>query len=111
MMSPLKSLFAALVVILMTALPAQAGALGDAKAAGLLGERPDGYVGLVGAAPQSIVDLMKSVNSQRRAHYQGVAQETGTSLQNVEILMGKRQIDQLNSGLFYMDGGGRWVKK
>ncbi|CCQ73538.1 Conserved exported protein of unknown function [Magnetospira sp. QH-2] len=107
----LAAFFAAMMILFATALPAQAGALGDAKAAGQLGERPDGYVGLVTSAPAGIVSLMKSVNSARRAHYQSVAAKNGTTLDAVQAIMGQKLIGQLSAGQYYMDGGGNWVRR
>jgi hypothetical protein len=67
-------LAAVLLVIALTGLalvPAAASPLEDAKKAGLIGEQPDGYVGLVtGSAPANVVALVKDVNVKRRAAYQ-----------------------------------------
>ncbi len=93
------------------AAPAVAGPVGDAKAAGQVGERPDGYLGVVGAAPAQVIDLVRSVNAQRRQHYQAIAEQNGTSLRAVEAIMGQRLIGEAPSGSYVMDGTGTWVRK
>ncbi len=96
---------------LMGALPAVAGPVGDAKAAGQIGERPDGYLGVVGSAPGSVVNLVRSINRQRRDQYRSIASQNGTSLGAVETIMGQRLIGEAPRGTYVMDGGGNWVRK
>ena len=58
------------VLLLCLALPASlahADALDDARAAGLVGERPDGYVDAVAPnPPANIQQLITEINAQRR---------------------------------------------
>ena len=50
--------------------------LDQAKQQGLLGERPDGYLGLAkpSASPET-VNLMKDINRKRRDVYKGIAEK------------------------------------
>jgi hypothetical protein len=91
--------------------PALALDLDAAKAQGLLGERADGYVGVVpaSAAPE-VVKLAAEVNAKRRAHYERIAAETGTSLDAVAARAGHKLIDKAPSGQYVMRDGG-WTKK
>ncbi|HEX8364497.1 MAG TPA: YdbL family protein [Allosphingosinicella sp.] len=45
----------------------------ELRATGLVGERYDGYLGLVGSAPPRIRAEMDAVNIRRRAHYTELA--------------------------------------
>jgi uncharacterized protein YdbL (DUF1318 family) len=109
-----RAAFAAL--LLSLALPiatAHADPLDDARAAGLVGERPDGYVDLVqGNAPGNIQQLVTEINAQRRKVYQQLAGEKGVPVEEVAALAAEKTISQkLKPGMFYMNSGGQWVQK
>ena len=86
--------------------------LDEAKQRGLLGERPDGYLGL--AKPLSspdTVNLMKDINRKRREVYKDIAEKNGTALSAVEALAGKKAIEKTPSGQFIMQPDGKWLSK
>ena len=86
--------------------------LDEAKQQGLLGERPDGYLGP--AKPSSAPDtvkLMKDINRKRRDVYKGIAEKNGTALSAVEALAGKKAIEKTPSGQFIMQPNGTWTPK
>jgi hypothetical protein len=86
--------------------------LDEAKQEGLLGERPDGYLGIVKApSTPDTVNLMKDINNKRRDVYKGIAQKNGTALPAVEALAGKKAIEKTPSGQFTMQPDGNWVRK
>ena len=110
----LKTGLVALLVCL--ALPlgaARADGLDDARAAGLLGERPDGYVDVV--TPNPTPDLLKlkdEINAQRRKVYLQLAGEKGVPVEEVGALAAEKTISQrLQPGWYYLDASGQWVKK
>ena len=91
---------------------AGAGPLDDAKAAGWIGERVDGYLGVVNPkAPGSVKSMIQNVNAKRRAKYQGIANVNGTSLQAVEGIVGEKLVKRAKRGEFVMDATGRWLRK
>ena len=91
---------------------AYAQSLDSAKAAGLVGERVDGYVGIVDpAAPGGIVAMVQSINGKRRDKYQSVAAKNGTSLQAVEAIAGDKLVRRAKPGEYVMDSTGRWHRK
>ena len=49
----------------------------ELRATGLVGERWDGYLGLVGSAPPRVRAEMDAVNIRRRAHYTELARQRG----------------------------------
>ncbi|MCC7167400.1 MAG: YdbL family protein [Rhodospirillales bacterium] len=95
---------------LLLALPAKAGPLEDAKRAGLVGERPDGYVGAPKGSPEA-QNLMRDVNAKRREAYGDIAKRNNTSLEAVGALTGQRLIDQSPPGTWIMDSHGNWHRK
>lgn len=91
---------------------AMAADLGSAKAQGLIGEKPDGYLGLVVSnAPSDVRALVNDVNNKRRARYQQIARKQNAPLSEVEKVGGMTAIDKTRSGHYVMDSMGRWVKK
>lgn len=94
------------------ALPAFALDLDAAKAQGWIGERRDGYIGLVSSsAPAEAQALVDTVNAERRAAYQAVAGQNGVPREQVEALAGQKLIGRAAPGTFVMDAAGRWIRK
>lgn len=86
--------------------------LSAAKAQGLVGEKPDGLLGVVdGSAPADVQALVDRINAERRAQYQEVAQRTGQNLAQVQAVAGDRLVQATPSGQFVMNAAGRWVRK
>ena len=78
-------------LLLLGAPMASAGALDDARAAGLLSDGPDGYLHLASDdVPADTQALMKSINSKRRAKYQEIATKRGLSLDEVAARAGAK---------------------
>jgi len=95
----------------MTISDAGAADLRSAKAAGYVGEQPNGYLGVVPGAPGDIPALVSSINAQRRAAYQGIAQSNGTSLSAVEQLAGRKAIEKTPAGQYILSPSGQWMRK
>ena len=104
---------AAVLCLALASTAAQADPLNDARAAGLLGERPDGYVDVVTANPTAdIVSLKEQINAERRKIYQQLAGEKGVPVEDVGALAAEKTIAQkLQPGMYYMDNSGQWVQK
>lgn len=105
-----------LLVALCLALPAAAmslneamSALSQAKASGQLGEKPDGYLGVVQSGGQA-EDIASQINQARRAEYHRLAQKNGISVADVEAIAGKKAIEKTPSGQI-VQLNGTWVKK
>jgi uncharacterized protein len=86
----------------MAALPA-------AKAAGHLGEQPDGYLGVVQRGG-NVALVAEQINKARRAEYQRLAKENGILLSDVEAMAGKKAIERTPTGQFIMLNG-VWMRK
>jgi uncharacterized protein YdbL (DUF1318 family) len=102
----------AFAVLMSAATGAWAAPLDDAKAAGLVGERPDGYVAAVSPSPTpDIAALVDQINRKRRAAYQDIAAKTGTPIEQVGALTAEKIAAQAAPGEYFMDASGQWVRK
>lgn len=92
--------------------PASAASLDQAKAQGLVGEQPNGYLGVVATnAPADVQALVADINGKRKNEYQSIAQRNNTSLQAVEALAGKKAVELTPAGQYVRLPSGAWVKK
>jgi len=99
--------------LVLMALPVLAAdSLSQAKDAGLVGERLDGYLGTVASNPsQDVVQLVKSINAKRKDAYQEIAIQQGQPLHVVEKLMVKKLLERAEPGHYIMSESGRWIQK
>ena len=92
--------------------PAQAGPLEDAKAQGLVGERIDGYVGVVDSgAPGSIKSMVNQINAEREAKYAEIAKKQGAPVAAVAQIAGTKLIERAPRGEYVMGASGQWQRK
>ena len=98
--------------LLIAAPTAFAASLDEAKAAGLVGEAPDGYVHLVDkGAPADVKTLVKEVNDQRRLKYEEIAKQRGASVEDVAALAGAKLVERTPPGQYVLDTSAAWRKK
>jgi uncharacterized protein YdbL (DUF1318 family) len=99
-------------IILLLATGAFAATLDEAKSAGQIGEKQDGYIGLVlNNVPADVVALVQSVNAQRRARYEQIAAENGINVQDVGKLAFSRAFEATRSGHYIESSPGQWTRK
>lgn len=84
--------------------------LDEAKAKGLVGERPNGYLGTVNPSNAEVQGLMEDVNRKRRQAYEEIAKRNRTDIRAVETLAGEKAIQNTKPGNF-IEGPGGWMKK
>ncbi|MDX2222355.1 MAG: YdbL family protein [Rhodospirillaceae bacterium] len=110
-MNVLKTLTIAAMLALGAA-PAAAIDLDQARAQGLIGERPDGLVGVVATgAPADVVALADSVNKARLESYREVAQKNQTPIEAVQAIAGEKQVQRAKENKwYYMEPSGAWRK-
>ena len=100
------------VLFMLTALPAAAQSLDGAKAAGQVGERIDGYVGVVDAStPGDVRAMVDQVNAERRQKYAEIAAERGTSVEAVAQIAGQKLIARAPGGQYVLGADGEWRQK
>lgn len=96
------------------AAPASAGdpQIEAAKSQGVVGERIDGYLGIVdGGADAALMRRVQDINNKRRAAYDDLAKDTGTTPEEVARVTGEKLIAQAGPGSYIMDSSGSWKKK
>ena len=104
-----QRLLGVIALSLIMSLPAFALELGDAKSQGLVGETNAGYLAAVKSSGE-VDKLVASINQQRKAQYQKIAEKNGISLEAVEVRAGKKAIEKTPPGEYINTGSG-WQKK
>jgi len=99
-----------LAALLMGSLPVFALSLDEAKAKGLVGEKTNGYLGVVASGDADAKALSDDVNQKRRQAYQDIARREKMDLRTVETLAGKKAMGKTPPGNF-VEGPGGWVRK
>ena len=100
-----------LIAFAFVASPVFAVELDQAKNDGLIGERADGYLGLVETgASAPVVALVQQVNTKRKAEYERIAAKNNLSLDQVQALAGKKTIERTRQGHWVLLNGG-WQRK
>jgi len=90
--------------------PLLALTLEEAKTKGLVGEKSNGYLGVVVAGNAEAQALASDVNQKRREAYQEIASREKANLKAVETLAGEKAIEKTKPGNF-VEGSGGWIKK
>lgn len=106
-MKMIKILLTSLLLILSVSV--NADQLGDAKAQGLVGEKPDGYLGVI-VSSSDTQDLVTTINAKRKSTYQKLANKNNLELAQVEALAAKKAFSKTESG-HYIWVNGSWSKK
>ena len=98
--------------VLWLPLPSWGLTLEEAKTQGVVGEQPNGYLGIVQpGASAEVQALVNDVNQKRRQTYEDIARRNSTQLEAVEMLAGKTAIDNTRPGNFIQSPSGQWLKK
>lgn len=103
-------LIAAGAVMAMVPWPARAQSLAELKRQGLVGEMPNGYVGLV-RLDADAEDAVDRINAERRQSYRDIAAGNGVPLEAVEQRAGAQLISRASPGEYIMNAAGEWVRK
>ena len=98
---------------LLAAVPAaaQTPAVNAARAAGAVGERYDGYIGVASPVSGAVRSQVASINIQRRSLYSRLAASKGVSPQDVGITAGCQLLSRVGVGEAYMLGDGAWRRR
>lgn len=105
----LKKLTSALFVTTI-AFSAWAISLDDAKQKGLVGEMPNGYIGIIVDSPE-VQSLVESINEKRKSIYIDLARKNKLTMQQVTVLAGAKAIEKTEPGHYIKNAAGNWVKK
>jgi uncharacterized protein YdbL (DUF1318 family) len=102
---------------LLCALPAAASAQSQARlldaprAAGIVGERYDGYAVVRGAAPPDVVAQVSSVNAERRTVYAQRAAAQGAPVEAVGKIYAAEIMKSAPKGTWFLSESGQWAQK
>jgi len=95
---------------LLAAAPAsaQTPAVDAARAAGQVGERYDGYLGIAGPVSGAVRSQVATINIQRRSAYSNLAAKKGVSPADVGITAGCVLFARVTVGEAYLWSEGGW---
>lgn len=80
----------------------------QARSAGKVGEKMDGYLGIVGAATPALQRLVNDINIKRRALYADKAQAANATLEEYALTAGCLAIALTSAGEKYQAPDGSW---
>ncbi|APE28456.1 YdbL family protein [Aurantiacibacter gangjinensis] len=98
----------------LLATPAQAQrdpAYQAARESGQVGEKMDGYLGIVGASNPTLQALVDDINIRRRAVYAQRAQAENATLEEYAFTAGCLAISRTTQGEMYQAPDGSWQRR
>src|SRR4051794_14770363 len=87
---------------------AQSPAVNAARAAGQVGKRYDGYLGVAGPVSRAVRSQVATINIQRRSLYSNFASSRGVSPADVGVTAGCQLLARIPAGEAYMWNDGTW---
>jgi uncharacterized protein YdbL (DUF1318 family) len=89
---------------------AQGSGVSAAMAAGQVGERADGYLGIRGSVSDAVKAEVEQINIKRRALYTSRAQERGVAVEAIAAATACQAMQRVGVGQAYNLGGGWAVR-
>ena len=83
----------------------------EAQAAGLVGERYDGYLGIVTSVSPDIRRQVAAINIRRRALYSSLAARRNATPAEVGITAACALLGRVGVGQYYLLGTGVWQRR
>lgn len=105
----LSAVFAISMPVFAMNLQQAMSALPNAKTQGLVGEQPNGYLGVVQNSPEA-ENIAKLINDARRAEYARLAKENNIAVSDVEAMAGQKAVERTSRG-HYILLDGKWLQK
>ena len=90
---------------------AQTPAVNAARAAGQVGERYDGYLGIAAPVSGPVRSQVATINIQRRSLYSNLAASRGASPSDVGITAGCQLLARVGAGEAYLLTDGTWQRR
>jgi uncharacterized protein YdbL (DUF1318 family) len=100
-----------LVALLAVPAVAQTPAVDAERAAGQIGERYDGYLGVAGPVSATVRSQVASINIRRRSLYSNLAASRGVSPSDVGITAGCQLLARVGVGEAYLWTEGGWRRR
>lgn len=79
-----------------------------ARSSGQVGEKKDGYLGIVGQATPQLQRLVNDINIKRKAVYSRKASEKGATVEEYALTAGCQAISRTSPGEKYQAPNGSW---
>ena len=112
MISVGRSILAAALVAIAAPVSAQANpTVAAARSAGTVGERFDGYLGIVAQTSEGVRRQVGAINIRRRSLYTSLATRRNVNLQAVGIAAGCELLAEVRPGEMYMLNDGVWRRR
>lgn len=89
----------------------QPGMIVQARGAGLIGERFDGYLGVVTAPSVELRSQVAAINIKRRSLYSNLAARRGVGAQDVGLTAACTLLGRVAVGEAYLLGDGQWRRR
>lgn len=89
----------------------ESAAVMQARGAGLIGERFDGYVGFVTTPNESLRRQVNAINIQRRALYSNLARRKGVTTEEVGITATCTLFTRIPVGGYYLTSDRGWLRR
>jgi len=102
------AVLAAIAVLAAPALAQRDPAFDAARASGKVGEKVDGYVGIVGPETTELRRIVDDINIKRRAVYAERAQAKNATIEEYALTIGCQQILKTAPGEKYQAPDGSW---
>jgi len=81
------------------------------RSQGLVGEEPDGYLGIVGTPTPDLERVVNDINLRRRAHYTAEAARLQATVEQFAFTTACNLIQNLDPGLKYRAPHGTWMTR
>ena len=107
----IKALLLLPFLALASAALAQTPAVDAARAAGSVGERYDGFLGVASPVSSAVRSQVATVNIRRRSLYSDLAARRGVSPQEVGISAGCQLLARIGVGQAYLLADGAWRRR
>lgn len=105
-------LFAALAAVFSLASPAHAERLNELRAAGVVGERFDGFAMVRDSgASAEVRSFVDRINAERRAHYESVARQENAPASEVGKVYANQIFRAAPRGYWFLTQAGSWRQK
>ena len=88
----------------------ESATVAQARRAGMVGERFDGYLGFVTPPPAELRRQVNAINIRRRSLYFDLARRKGVTREEVGITAGCSLLRRLGPGDYYLPGQGGWQR-
>ena len=107
----LALLFAGTMALAASGSAQETSAVMQARGAGVIGERFDGYVGFVTTPSESLRRQVNGINIRRRALYANLARRKGVSTEEVGITATCTLFARIPVGGYYLTSDRGWLRR